>query len=314
MNTREKRMIIAVATLVGLLAVFYVYSSIAEQFTLRDSKITDLQKSEQKNEQQVEAGRRATKRITDWNHRSLPSNKEAAPTIYLNWLLEIVEHAKLESPDVHDKGTFASAAGKNTPYEKFAFQVKGRSDLNMKQLVQFLYEFYASNQLHTIRQLTINPENGGKKLEVTVEIEALLLPGADRTDSLSEQGLKHLARGELADYQKLIGGRNLFAEYTPPKPLKDDRTPAAVPFDVTKYTSITAIIEEDGGPQLWVLVKPTGDQFRLKEGEEFTVGGITYKVVKIGLRNAVLTTDGKQVQVSLGENLHDAAPVPAGEL
>ena len=85
-------------------------------------------------------------------------------------------------------------------------------------------------------------------------------------------------------------------------------------MDYAKYTNVTAIMEDDSGPQLWVLVKPTDKLFKLKEGEDFTVDGVTYKVVKIKSRRVVLKSDGKQVQVSLGESLHDASPVPAEEL
>jgi hypothetical protein len=313
MNNREKRMALGVAALVGLLMLYYVYSSIADQFTQRETKITQLEQTVAKNKQTILAGNVAKKRLTEWEHRSLPSNKEIAPTKYLNWLLELVDHSKLESPDVHDKGTFTSAASKNTPYDKFAFQVKGRTSIDMTQLVHFLYEFYASNQLHTIRSISLTPDNNAKKLDVVLEIESLVLPTADRTDELAEKPLKQLARGDTAAYQKLIGGRNLFAEYTPPRVVPPGPAPPT-PMDYAKYTNVTAIMEDDSGPQLWVLVKPTDKLFKLKEGEDFTVDGVTYNVVKIKSRRVVLKSDGKQVQVSLGESLHDAAPVPAEEL
>jgi hypothetical protein len=307
-------MALGVAALVGLLMLYYVYSSIADQFTQRETKITQLEQTIAKNKQTILAGNVAKKRLTEWEHRSLPSNKEVAPTKYVNWLLEeLVDHAKLESPTVVDKGTFTSAASKNNPYDKFSFQVKGRTNLEMKQLVQFLYEFYASNQLHTIRSISLTPDNNAKKLDVVLEIEALALPNADRTDELAEKPLKQLTRGDAAAYQKVIGGRNLFAEYTPPRAAPPGPAPAT-PMDYAKYTNVTAIMEDDSGPQLWVLVKPTDKLFKLKEGEDFTVDGVTYNVVKIKSRRVVLKSDGKQVQVSLGDSLHDAAPVPAEEL
>ena len=215
MNSREKRMAIGVASLAGLLVLYFVYSTIADKFTQRENKIAELEQAVAKNRQTMNAGNLAQQRIADWNHRSLPSDKEVAQPKYLNWLLELVGNSKLELPVVIDKGTFISAASKNIPYDKFAFQVKGFTDVNMKQLVRFLYEFYASHQLHTIKSVTLTPDNNSKKLGVTMEIEALVLPGADRTDKLSDTAVKRLSRGELAAYEKLIGDRNLFAEYTP---------------------------------------------------------------------------------------------------
>lgn len=126
MNSREKHMAMGVAALVGLLMLYYVYSTIADKFTQRETKITELEQTIAKNRQTIAAGNVAKKRLVDWEHRSLPSNKEIAPPKYLNWLLELVDHSKLESPDVHDKGTFSSAASsKNPTFDRFSFQVKG---------------------------------------------------------------------------------------------------------------------------------------------------------------------------------------------
>ena len=118
-------------------------------------------------------------------------------------------------------GTRASANDKQG-LEKFGFEVKGVSDISIKQLVDFLYDFYASNQLHTIRLLEVHPLTDAQHLEVHIQIEAMLLPGAKtadgrpRRDTLSNVPLKSLSLGKMPDYEKLITGRNLMAEYTPP--------------------------------------------------------------------------------------------------
>ena len=116
----------------------------------------------------------------------------------------------------------------------------------------------------------------------------------------------------MADYEKLITGRNLLAEYTPPAAPRTDSGPAKnSPFDMAKYTTLTGIVTENDDPRIFVSVKPTGEKFNgLKEGDEFTVGGVTYKVVSIGTRDAVLSTDGKRKQIDLGGNLRDAVDLP----
>ena len=50
----------------------------------------------------------------------------------------------------------------------------------------------------------------------------------------------------------------------------------------------------------------------MAEGEEFTVGDMKCKVVRIGLHDAVLDSDGKKKQVFVGDNLRDAAALPEG--
>jgi hypothetical protein len=208
-----------------------------------------------------------------------------------------------------------SAVGPTATFEKYDFQIKADTDVSMKPLVQFLYDFYCSNQLHKIRQLLLKPHGDGKGLEVNIEIEALLLPGADRRDKLSSQRLDHLSLGDIAAYEKATGDRNLFSEFVPPKAqVVKAEAPKRQPLDVAKYATVTGIIEQNDEPQIWVLVKTTGELLKLREGDDFTVGDLKCKVLKIGVRDAVITAEGKKVQVSVGDNLRDATPMPAEEL
>ncbi len=163
--------------------------------------------------------------------------------------------------------------------------------------------------------MLIKPHSDGKALEVSIEIEALLLPGADRRDKLSTEKLDKLTLGDVAAYQKAIGERNLFSEYTPPHAqVAKAEPPKRQPVDVAKFATVTGIVEQNDEPQIWVLVKTTGELLKLHEGEDFTVGDLKCKVVKIGVRNAVITAEGKNVQVSVGDNLRDATPLPVDEL
>jgi hypothetical protein len=161
----------------------------------------------------------------------------------------------------------------------------------------------------------IKPHADGKAAELTIEIEALLLPGADRRDKLSSEKLDQLSLGDVAAYEKAIGGRNLFSEYVPPhaQAVKVE-APKRQPIDAAKYAMVTGIVEQNDEPQIWVLVKTTGEMLKLREGDDFTIGDLKCKVLKIGVHDAVITTEGKKVQVSVGENLRDATPMPSDEL
>src|SRR5215475_7587913 len=99
MNSREKRMAIGVASLVGLLVLYFIYSTIADKFTQRESSIQKLEQNLADNRQTINSGNIATKRIADWNHRSLPSDKEMAPIQYQNWLIDLVTRSKFDSPE-----------------------------------------------------------------------------------------------------------------------------------------------------------------------------------------------------------------------
>ncbi len=119
----------------------------------------------------------------------------------------------------------------------------------------------------------------------------------------------------------MIVGRNLFAEYVPPRPPVAERRPdpprrdpPKPSFDQAKHATVTGIIEQDNQPQLWVLVKTTGELLKLSEGEEFSVGELKCKVIRINLRDAELATGDKHFVVKLQDNLRDAATTKSGEL
>jgi hypothetical protein len=311
MNKREKTLAIGVAAVVGLLALYYVCDSVAGKFASRQQQLTDLNQKIKQKQDKIEAGNRAQKQMNNWDRQSLPSDPKLASSLYESWLLHLVDDAKLESATVQQQ----SAVGHTATFEKYDFQIKAVTDVSMRQLVQFLYKFYCSNQLHKIRNLLVKPHADDKALEVTIEIEALLLPGADRHDKLSTEKLEQLPLGNVAAYEKIIGGRNLFSEYVPPHAQvarAEARRPPAV--DVAKLTTITGIVDQDDRPQIFVYVKTTGELLKPHEGDDFTVGDLKCKVLKIGVRDAVITVDGKKVQVSLGDNLRDATPVPAEDL
>ncbi len=220
---------------------------------------------------------------------------------------------KLGSADVQEISTQVVRRTGNEPYQRFTFKIKGETDLTLKPLVRFLYEFYTANHLQRVSNLKLNLRPDGKRLTVDMDIVALSLPTAGRTDALGQDKTNRLALADLAAYEKAISERNLFAEYVAKSNVvKTAPKPASV--DPAKFAEVTGITEQNDSPQLWVLEKTTGKLLKLKEGDEFTVGDLTCKVVHIGTREAVLTTEGKTVQVKLGDNLRDATPVPADEL
>jgi hypothetical protein len=198
--------------------------------------------------------------------------------------------------------------------ERYSFHIKADSDLKMTGVVKFLYDFYSANHLQKIRNLSLTPDKD--KLTVSIDVEAMMLPAAERKDDLLKDPLPKLAKGDLSAYEKLIGGRDLFVKGGPPRAVgPGPAPPAALPLDVAKYTKVTAIKSVNGEPEIDVNVRTTGQQFAgLKEGAEFKVGDSTYKVLEINTYDALLLVDGKdRKQIKLGDMLRDAVPVPVSE-
>jgi hypothetical protein len=323
MNSREKMLVALVAGVVLLFGAKFAYDQIAGMFDENDKAVADINKKIDKSSADIAAGKKAAQRIAEWERRSLPSDRVQAPVKYNDWLVQLVSKHGFRGKDVHPVGMVGLAT--NTAalgYEKFGFEVKGLTDITCKPLVDFLYEFYASNQLHKIKTLEFRPTSDSQ-LEVTMTVEAMLLPGATgsdgkpRREKLSDVPPKTLTLGNVAAYEKSIAGRNFFKAYEPPVVVDTSRgrtnppPNTSPPFDYAKYTKLTGIVTENDVPEIFVSVQPTGDKFNgLKVGDEFTVGGVTYKVASIGTRNAVLTTEGKRKQIEFGGTLHDAIDLP----
>jgi Tfp pilus assembly protein PilO len=275
----------------------------------RRAQIDALGKDVEKKAQRAAAIEALRKQATQWNRHALPSNVETARLLYQNWLLELVDRSKFKGKKVEA----GAARPHRGAYTTLPFAVQGQA--NLEQLTQFLFEFYSAGHLHQIRRLTLKPQEKTSDLGVTLLIEAISLPGADRPDKLSTEPMKRLAAGDLAGYQRAIAGRDFFAAYAPPRPpvaaeKRPEPPPSPPPFDHSKYIFVTAITEQDGKPQVWLKARTTDEKFTLREGEKFRVGAVEGKVVRIGQREVEIEIDGKARVVPLGASLGKAPDAP----
>jgi len=172
----------------------------------------------------------------------------------------------------------------------------------------FLYAFYRAGHMHQIRHLSIKPMENGRGLDLVITIEALSLPGAT-LDKLSTEPGTRLMLSSADAYSNLIVGRNLFSPYAP----KHETTPASPNhFDPCKYAYLTAILAVGARPQAWFVARATDQVFKLSEGEEFAVGTVRPKIVRIHSRSVELEIDGARYQVRLGTSLGERQPLSGG--
>ncbi len=319
MSPREKLLALVVAAVAGLFALRTVYAQLQDSFTSRENRIAALQKEIGEKQLKVERGKMATRRIAAWEEKSLPADKQLARSLYQKWLLSHVERLQLGDADVSTQ----ALPERRDAYEKLAFSVTGEATL--EETVRLLHEFYSANHLHLLRRFSLKPQTGGKRFDIQLSVEALVLPGAKRQDSLSGAPSGRLALPDLAAYESAIVKRNLFAEYVPPPPPRppiverrpEPPRPAPPPkpsFDDAKYAKLTAILEQDGLPQVWVMLQTKGETLRLFEGDDFRVGELKCRVLKIGLRDAEFDVGGKRMLATLGDSLREAVALPAGDL
>jgi hypothetical protein len=296
MQPRERILAIGLGASVGLILLYWGFGQYRTIFSSREAKIANLKREVSQRETQVIRINKAIAQRRELEKRSLPKDPLIANSLYQTWLFDLV-NGKLTEPTV----TLSSLRGNPTAYEPLGYDVKGRGSL--EQIIKVLYDFYNGNHLHQITSLDIKPQAKGNELELTMHVEAIILPGTDRVDTLTTEKAKILALDSYSDYQKAITERNLFAEYTPPVV-----KPTGTPLDMAKLAFVTNIGHGvDGRPTAWIHERNTNKTTYLFVGNEFQVAGLKGKVQNIDIndRSVELQIDGKPVKVKQDKSLGD---------
>ncbi|MBN2579937.1 MAG: hypothetical protein JXB10_13190 [Pirellulales bacterium] len=304
LQKREKQLAIAAGALVAVMAAIYLWpsggASLSGLRALRDKRLLEIAGKNRI----LAKSQRAKAQIAAWEKRALPSDPKLAGPLYQTWLRElVVERVKFRNANVDPIG---APSRRGSYYELLKYKVGG--DADWEQLTRFLHEFYRAGHLHKIQHLQIRPKEKSSALNLTIDIEALSLPGLDRRDRLSAEPGDRLRLSSLAEYEKPIAGRKLFAAYTPPapeRPPKIHKEPPPKPpeFDPASQTYLTAVIETDGQSEAWLQIRTSGKTLHLHEGEEFTVGPNKYKTLKIHRRSVEIEDGGKPRVVRYGDSL-----------
>lgn len=307
MKKRERNLAIATSVLVALFLGRLLFSTWTGPGDKNDKLRSELKREIERKEKQIDRGREAEERLTQWRQQSLPSDREAARSLYQNWLLASATSVGLSGTKVE------STLGRGRTdgvYHALRFNVQTQG--NLEELTRFLHKFYSTGYLHQILSLGLLPSDDGKKLDVQLSIEALSLATADRSNKLPEKAAKPLLVAEASDYAKKIAGRNIFAPYRRPDPPRSDPPPADPPkFDAARFVYLTAVVTVGEQPQAWIVNRISGDCLKLREGEEFRAGDYRGKVQRIGRRDAEIEVDGQRWLLPLGDNLRNAVKLTA---
>lgn len=106
-----------------------------------------------------------------------------------------------------------------------------------------------------------------------------------------------------------------FAVVDPPPEKPPEKVVEKPKFDTAKHTYLTAVIDAGGQPEAWLVVRTTGQTFKLQAGEKFDVGTLKGTITDINDQDIeVETTDGKRLLISIGENLRDGFTLPPGDI
>jgi Tfp pilus assembly protein PilO len=293
MQKREKILAIGVGVLVLGYVGNWMFSSLLQgPLNERYARIDKLKSDIARKQVQIHRGRQAARKLDEWQAQSLPSKREVAASLYQDWLLEQVAKAGFKMPNV-DSG---EAVNRKDLYIRLPFSVRGRATL--EQLTQFLYQFYSANHLHQVQRINITPVPKSEELELSLGIEALVLPGADRTDRLSDEHSQRLASEDFTAYQPILE-RNLFGQ-------------SAAGVDPADFAFLTAVLDVGGTAQAWLTVRTTGEILKLKQGESFEVGQFRGTVTEIASPDIIIDSDEERWLLTLGEKLSQATALPPG--
>jgi len=321
LSKREK----VLAVCVGFVAVFFggrvLWGVVAGPILDRRDLRTRMEQQIAEKDEALQKAKAAEAKMADWRKtRSLPGNVLEAQSQYYNWLLSLAEKPglKLSPSKKVDAKTVASAKGKAAlSYNALTFNLQGQ--VSLSNLIEFLYKFYCVGYLHQVRKLNIQPVAKSTDLSVTLTIEALWLPGADRKDKLDPP--KRPLTVELAAYTKDIVDRKPFSP--PEKPPIIDTGPKVVetrppPFDITKFTQVTGIVVgRDGQPEVMIKAHTLGKEFRLHQGDPLIVGQFKATIGQVGNRDVEILIAGRidPVRIPLGGTItkNDELTKPSAE-
>ncbi|MGD0900703.1 MAG: hypothetical protein ABR915_22960 [Thermoguttaceae bacterium] len=299
LKKREKILAAAAGTVGVLMAGWLLWAGDGGSAGALRAERKRLAAEADKRHSRIEAADAAKTRLAQWSRRSLPADPANARSLYQSWLRELAHEAGMRQLDVQP-GEGQSRKG---VFTTFSFTVRGRAKL--AQLTRFLYDFYSAGHLDQLRRLDVKPIESAADLDVTMTIEALSLPGADREGLSKEKGARLRLAG-LDDYAGVIVGRNLFAPYAPAK--------TSSHVDPRRYTIVTAITEVESPTKLdrhvWLEEWLTGKKWRLAEGDVFEVAGTRGTIKKIGQRDVLIELDGRTQRFRYGDNLLGGTDVP----
>lgn len=184
MNSREKLLASSVGLLMAMMAGYYLWSSAQDSLNQRKAQLANVKQQREKQERTLTKASRATRQLAELQKRALPENREQANAIYQRWLLDLVDKLEFVDPSVQA----TEQRLRSGFFDRLRFNVG--AEVTMKQLTEFLGEFYAVGSLHRIQQMTVKPNDNSRRLDVIISIEVLSLPqgtGTQITDIPSDR-------------------------------------------------------------------------------------------------------------------------------
>ncbi|TWT96945.1 hypothetical protein Pla108_27220 [Botrimarina colliarenosi] len=314
MNQREKTLL---GGIVGLIVLWFAWSGFTSYqagYDRRERTLVEL------DEQLFDAGvdarraRQSLRRLEQYQEASLPIDPDVARSVYSAWLIDTIQQSGLELGSVK----WASTRRYDNAATGVSFNATASGSPGA--VTRLLDAYYRLDVLHQLTNLQLRPaDDEGAEWSVTFTTIAMIVDGAIREAGLPEAPREpaRLDRPTADAYVDSVVGRNLFASYTPPPPVRTEPTkvvreapkpkPTPPPFDDAEHASLSGIVGYGAAYEAWVVVRTTGETLRLHNGDALEVGQLKARVQSVSPREMIVEgDDGVLWTVELGEKLREA--------
>jgi len=336
--------------LVGGVLLFVVLGAGAFMFNSqflgpRSIRLNALRDDNAKDENSMQELEMAMPRLKQMQKLSLPADVHMAQQKYSAELEVMLKDSlfPVDKTQVTSKLETRSnvPASKRPPFTKLTFVVVAHGDL--MSIVDFLDRFYRLPLLHRIsnfritRPLTVQPGQRQSELDFNITVEALVVEGAEKRDTLLPKGVpapQRLGRSTLSQYQS-IAGRNIF--FGPAPSTDSSSMQTREDFDEREFVKLTEITHCDKGT--WATLYDQANRFDylitqqkdgsfkvdvsfyskdkkhvLRSGKDLDIQDESgeslakYKVVRIDATSLILEQNDQYLRLNAGWSIKDIDP------
>ena len=301
---REKALLVIGAIVFVIVMIPMLYHLFGSEVSKQRMERNRLKAEVTKLEEKVKDKNLIKRRLDEFTDRSLPTIEDFAISQYQNWLMDMATDVGIYEKRVDKPSSTLVRTQKKVQYCKYTFTLHGRG--NLEQISEFLRRFHKTNFLHLVQKVSPRPIKNSRDMDVSITIEALSLPQARSSRTLPDVDREALKITEAErEMLKRITDRALFTVYSPPRP--DNRPPeTAKPepsrFDHSPYCYVTAVVEVDDKPQVWVEVRTEGKKHKLHEGDMFRLGAVRCIVKKIEFDRVHFEAAGDLYTIKIGNS------------
>lgn len=205
MKNNERLLAIGVGAAVVCLVAFIAFRYYSSSVTAKQDQLADIEGKLLRQQNLVKEALKASKKLSDYERRSLPPQPAIARSAYQHWLLTKAEEAGLREQVV-------SPAGQRSVmdiYVQQSFTLTGKG--RYEQIVKLLDDIYRVDLLHRVSRLSLKPVKDSKDLDVSLTLDAVSVRTAQDSQELHNLPSKRLKLDSVEKYQQSIVGRNIFA-------------------------------------------------------------------------------------------------------